>query len=297
MLGLKQDMRFALDPVAFAEKAGLAYLDPWQKDLLRSTSRRVIINASRQSGKSSVAAVRALHSALYLPGALILILAPALRQSLEAFGKILDAYRALGRPVPPEAENKLSLKLDNGSRIVSLPGTEKTVRGFSGAALLIVDEAARVEDALYHAVRPMLAVSDGALMMLSTPYGKRGAFFEEWTNGQGWKRYEIPATEVTRISPRFLEEERRSLPERIFRQEYLCSFEETEDQVFGHAVIERAFTAEYEPFDLGDPDEECEGEPTKDGVEAKRSLKRSAVRDSSSAALSNLSERSYWSLG
>ena len=229
---------------------------------------------------------------------MILILAPALRQSLEAFGKILGAYRTLGKPVPPEAENKLSLKLDNGSRIVSLPGTEKTVRGFSGAALLIVDEAARVADALYHAVRPMLAVSGGTLMMLSTPYGKRGAFFDEWTNGEGWERYEIPATEVPRISPRFLEEERRSLPERVFRQEYLCSFEETEDQVFGLTVIERAFTAEYEPFDLGDDDEEPEGgEPTKERGELKRSNGLSAVESSSSAALSHPRGRSYWSLG
>jgi hypothetical protein len=48
----------------------------------------------------------------------------------------------------------------------ALPGTQKSIRGFSGAALLIVDEAARVDDALYYAVKPMLAVSGGSLLML-----------------------------------------------------------------------------------------------------------------------------------
>ena len=56
----------------------------------------------------------------------------------------------------------------------ALLGTEKTIRGFSGAVLLIVDEAARVDDALYYALKPMLAVSGGSLLMLSTPYGLRG---------------------------------------------------------------------------------------------------------------------------
>jgi hypothetical protein len=171
-----------------------------------------------------------------------------LRQSQELFGKVLGFYRDLGRPVSPQAERKLSLELENGSRIVTLPGSEKTIRGFSGTSLLVVDEAARVEDELYFAVRPMLAVSGGALMMLSTPYGKRGVFFEEWASGRGWERYEVPARDCPRISEAFLEEERTSLPPFIFRQEYECSFEDTEDQVFTTELIDRAVTSEVKPL-------------------------------------------------
>ncbi|MDQ5829410.1 MAG: hypothetical protein M3324_05970, partial [Actinomycetota bacterium] len=110
------------------------------------------------------------------------------------------------------------LELENGSRIVTLPGSEKTIRGFSGTSLLILDEAARVEDELYFAIRPMLAVSGGAMMMLSTPYGKRGVFYEEWSSGEGWERYEVPAGRCPRISREFLEEEERAcLPPFIFR--------------------------------------------------------------------------------
>jgi hypothetical protein len=165
MVSLSKDLKLALDRVAFVEKLGIVP-DSWQQDLLRSSSDRVLLNCCRQSGKSTMTAIVALHRTLYHPGSLILCLAPALRQSQELFSKMSGFYRDLGRPVSAVAERKLSLELENHSRIITLPGSEKTVRGFSGAALLVVDEAARVEDSLYYAVRPMLAVSGGSLMML-----------------------------------------------------------------------------------------------------------------------------------
>jgi hypothetical protein len=173
VVSLAEDLKLALDRVAFAREAGLDP-DPWQRDLLSSTSDRVLLNCCRQSGKSTMTGIIVLHRALYHPGSLILCLVPALRQSQELFGKVLGFYRDLGRPISPYGERKLSLELENGSRIVTLPGSEKTIRGFSGTSLLILDEAARVEDELYFAVRPMLAVSGGALMMLTT-HMARGA--------------------------------------------------------------------------------------------------------------------------
>jgi hypothetical protein len=244
---LRDDLRLALDRVAFTEKLGIVP-DEWQEDFLRSSADRVLLNCSRQSGKSTMSAVIALHRALYHPGSLVLCLAPALRQSQELFGKIANFYRDLGRPVAPQGERKLFLELENDSRIITLPGSEKTIRGFSGAALLLVDEASRVDDGLYYAIRPMLAVSGGSLMLLSTPFGKRGVFYEEWTGSEGWERYEVPACQCPRISASFLEEERRVLPSWVYRQEYECSFEETEDQVFTTEMVERAVTTVVTPL-------------------------------------------------
>jgi len=247
MVILADDLKLALDRLAFAKELGISP-DEWQRALLRSTSDRVLLNCSRQSGKSTMTAVIALHRALYHPGSLILCLAPALRQSQELFAKVLGFYRDLGRPVSPQAERKLSLELDNGSRIITLPGSERTIRGFSGVGLLLIDEASRVDDALYHAVRPMLAVSGGSLMMVTMPYGKRGIFFEEWTGGHGWDRYEVPARECPRISEEFLEEERRALPSWVYRQEYETSFEETEDGVFTTEMIDGAISPDVTPL-------------------------------------------------
>ena len=112
--------------------------------------------------------------------------------------------------------------------------------------MLIVDEAARIDDALYFSLRPMLAVSGGALMMMSTPYGKRGVFYEAWTGDPGlWERYEVPATEVPRISPEFLEEKRRALGSRWFEQEYCAGFGELEGAVFSREVVEQMFDTLY----------------------------------------------------
>jgi hypothetical protein len=151
-----------------------------------------------------MSALIALHRALYHPGSLALILAPAERQAKETFSKVAEMYATLGKRVASDSYRKLGMEIKNRSRIEALPGTEKTIRGFSGVDLLIVDEASRVDDGLYFAVRPMLAVSGGSLLMLSTPAGKRGVFFEEWTGGFGWERYEVPASQCPRISEAFL---------------------------------------------------------------------------------------------
>jgi Terminase large subunit, T4likevirus-type, N-terminal len=236
------------DRLEFAAAAGLPNLDPWQEKLLRSDSSRILLNCSRQSGKSTMAAIIALHQALRWPSSLVLILAPAERQAKELFTKVAQAYRVLGHAVPAESYRKMGAELANGSRIEALPGTEKTIRGFSGVDLLLVDEASRVADELYYAVRPMLAVSGGRLMMLSTPYVRRGVFFEEWTGDGAWERYEVPASQCPRISEVFLEEERQALPTRIYRQEYECSFEDTEDAVFAYEDVQAAISSEVTPL-------------------------------------------------
>ena len=195
-----------------------------------------------------MASVLALHKALTWPGSLILILAPAERQAKELFSKVVLSYRTLGHVIPTASYTKLGMELSNGSRIEALPGTEKTVRGFSGVDLLIVDEASRVADELYYAVRPMLAVSGGRLLMLSTPFGKRGVFYEEWSGGIAWERYTVTAEECPRIPPEFLEEERRTLGPWWFAQEYECRFMDTLDQVFATEVIAKAITDEVAPL-------------------------------------------------
>jgi len=235
------DLAIALDPTLLMRLAGIEP-DPWQAEVLRSTSQRILLNCCRQSGKSTVSATLAVHTALYQPGALVLLLSPTLRQSQELFRKCLAVYRLVASDVPPESETKLTLELGNASRIVSLPGKESTVRGFSGVSLLVVDEAARVPDDLYYSVRPMLAVSNGRLIALSTPFGTRGWWYEAWRSSEPWERYTITAEQCPRISPAFLAEERRTLGERWYRQEHQCEFLDAETQAFSRELVEAAFS-------------------------------------------------------
>ncbi len=235
--------------VELAEAVGLVP-DPWQRQMLESVSGRILLNCSRQAGKSTITALLAVHTALYDPGALILLLSPSLRQSQELFRKALDTYRELDRPVPAQTESALRLELENGSRIISLPGKDHTVRGFSGVRLLAIDEAARVPDELYLAVRPMLAVSGGRLVALSTPFGARGWWYQAWRSSEPWERYEVPASECPRISPDFLAEEQQAMGGWWFDQEYRCKFLDAETQAFRREDVDRAFEEEVEAWDL-----------------------------------------------
>ncbi len=243
------DLAMALDPVRLAERVGV-WPDPWQADVLRSASPRLLLNCSRQSGKSTTTGVLAVHAAVYRPASLVLLLSPAPRQSQELFRKCLDVYRALDHAEPPEAESALRLELANGSRIVALPGQEKTIRSYSGVRRLIVDEASRVPDALYMSVRPMLAVSHGDLDAMSTPFGTRGWWYEAWRSTQPWERYEVPAEQCPRLTADFLAEERATMGDWWYSQEYGCQFLDAQSAAFRREDIDAAFSDEVDTWEL-----------------------------------------------
>jgi hypothetical protein len=248
---LALDLAAALDPVVLAQQAGITP-DAWQTQVLRSTAPRLLFNASRQAGKSTVTSVLAVHTALYRPESLVLLISPSLRQSSELFRSCLRVYRAAGRPVESEAETLLRLELANGSRIISLPGSEGTIRGFAAPALVAVDEASRVEDELLTAVTPMLATSaQGRLLALSTPAGKRGWWFRAWDEGGDlWERVQVRAADIPRIPASFLASERRLMTASRYRQEYECSFEEADDAVFKADDFKSAYTDAARELDL-----------------------------------------------
>jgi hypothetical protein len=245
-----------MGPIFFARNKLGFQPDRWQEQVLQSESKRLLLNCCRQSGKSTTSALLSLHQALFFPRSLILLISPSLRQSSELFRKVTDLLALL--PVRPALteDNKLSLRLQNGSRIVSLPSTESTVRGFSGASLIIEDEASRVTDNLHFACKPMLAVSNGRLILMSTPFGKRGHFFEAWENGgPTWERIHVTACDCPRISAEFLAEEKASMPEAWFLAEYMGIFTDTADSVFSYEHVMNALDSDLHPLFNDSPED------------------------------------------
>jgi hypothetical protein len=250
MTAMAADISRALDPVRLARDVGVEP-DQWQARLLLERPRRALLCCSRQSGKTLATCLLALWVALYEAPALVLILSPSLRQSGEVFRTLMGLYQKLPGAPALAMESVLRCELANGSRVISLPGTEKTVRGYSRADLLIIDEAARVPDELLAAVRPMMATSKnaGRLIMLSTPAGRRGAFFEAWTTGgDTWDRTEVAARDCPRITPEFLAEELAQLGKQRFSEEYELAFLDPDTSVFPSEIINLAFTPEVTPL-------------------------------------------------
>jgi hypothetical protein len=244
------DLARSLDGARWFADAGLIP-DPWQARAIRSNSKRKIWNVHRQGGKSEVAALSALRQAVSYPESLTLLISPAQRQSAELLRRVVglrDRIPGLPKPVSVAA-HKLEFARGEGGRIISLPSSETTIRGYAAVDLLILDEASRIPDATIAAVRPMVAVSGGSIVALSTPAGRRGWYFETWHHGGDlWEREQVPVTECKRIGQDFLDEEMQALGPLLYRQEYLCSFEDDAQQLFTTDLIESSLCPDVQPL-------------------------------------------------
>jgi hypothetical protein len=184
----------------------------------------------------------ACSTAIGKPNALVLILSASQRQASEMFRVVLSYLRQIPG-VTIAAESVLRVELGNGARVIALPSSEATIRGYAGVDLLICDEAARIPNDLIQAARPFLATSSGRMIALSTPKGRRGWFFDSWHDDESsWERVRVTTDMCPRISKAFLDDELRALGAQRFAEEYGLEFLEGDDAVFPTAVIDAAFT-------------------------------------------------------
>jgi hypothetical protein len=231
---------------------------------------------SRQVGKSRTAAALAVQEAVLNPGSLTVIVAPVQRQSSELFRKVRELYAALTAPVGEPVkdrkpfrptplrklyrqwaaqdaeglvrESALQMELASGSRIISLPGKEASIRSYT-ADLVLLDEAARIPDAAYTgAVRPMLATKpEGRLVALSSAYARLGWFYTAWESTEPWERVKVTADQCPRISAAFLAEERAALGARWYAMEYECVWGDLVGALFSEEDIAAAGVAAAGP--------------------------------------------------
>ena len=271
----------ALDPAEYLRNIGLEPYD-WQQEALDPSLRRLIMLTARQSGKSTVVGGKALGKAKYVPGSLVLVICPAQKQSKELMKKI-KILMALDKELPELVrDSTFEVEFTNGSRIIALPGSERSVRSYSGPTMIIFDEAARVQDATYRAARPMMVGAPTELVLLSTPFGQRGFFWETWEkDNPRWKKIlVVPAFQIrnhqivpapplaqfrkqyqkehsgvsvyysTRHTQEFLEDELNDIRKGEFwvQQEYMCEFISAAGSLFDPADLLRAVKDNIEPL-------------------------------------------------
>lgn len=247
MSALAGDLAASLDPVVFGGRVGFD-AESWQQGLLRSTARRVVVACARQVGKTHTTSIKAVHKAVYSPDSLVLVVSPTQRQSNEMLTRCRQVFKQAGSPVRLVKDNDGELAFEHGSRIVSLPGTDATTRGYSAAALLVVDEGAYLETSVFHGVLPMVA-SDGVLMALSSPAGMSGWFYDLFnTVGNGWERHRVTVHESAQWDERRIAETRALLGSAKFSSECLAEFADTDTQLFGSQAVRAASSSAVVPL-------------------------------------------------
>ncbi|NWG09885.1 MAG: hypothetical protein HXX80_06250 [Nitrososphaerales archaeon] len=235
------------DPLLFCELVLKWKPFPYQEKLLRDSSKRIVVCAGRQVGKSTTIAAKAIHFTLTHPRTTTLIVSATLRQSMLMQDKILDFIE--GSPIRRSVtyRSRTRLRFSNGSWIIALPAGRygATLRGHT-AHLIILDEASFIyEEVISNAVLPQISTTDGAIWMLSTPWSKDHIFYRAFTSPE-WSSYHLPSSANPLIKKEFLEEQRVLVGDRRFRLEYDAEFVEDEDSFFPMGLIQSCLS-DYEP--------------------------------------------------
>lgn len=223
--------------------------DKWQEDVLKCKGN-IALRSGRQVGKSEVISHKAASFALENPGTTTLIIAASQRQSSLLFEKVrnnLDDIDNNSGTMYKEKPTLTRISLTNGSRIYSLPAgrTGYFIRGFT-IDMLIADEAAYIPETVWTAVVPMIAVSRktkgmGILVLLSTPFGKGGYFYNAFTDPD-FTKFHVSSEDCPRIPLDFLKKEKERMTKAEYRQEYLGEFTDEWNQFFSTDLIKKCMT-------------------------------------------------------
>jgi hypothetical protein len=212
-------------------------LDKWQEQLILEENKNVCIRAGRQVGKSLGVALKALFYALKYDKRTVLIVAASQRQSSLLFEKVTEFAKILAPEMITEEPTLTKMLLKNGSKIYSLPvgKTGYSIRGFA-IDLLICDEAAFIPENVWTALTPMLATTNGKLILLSTPFGK-GGFYYNCFGDSAYRSFHLNSEECPRIPKEFLKSEKERMSRIQYAQEYLGEFVEEFNCYFPTALI------------------------------------------------------------
>jgi hypothetical protein len=218
-----RDAAHQIDPVTWVREVVGVTPTVWQETFLRAQrGASILALTARQVGKTTTAVWAIAHAMVFMPGSLSVIACPAQRQSAEAVRRVRDILVKVGAKLV--SDNVYALELDNGSRVLALPGSDDSIRGLTVDAWIVADEAARLSEDIIAALRPMRARRPHArLAMLSTAWSRTDPFWTAWTSDDDtWIRLKATVDmDPTLVPAEHLERERKGLSEHAFKREYL----------------------------------------------------------------------------
>lgn len=234
-------------------------LDPWQSEIL-NTKGNVIVYSGRQTGKSTIASIKASRFVVENDHKVVLIISVTEKQAEEMLQKILfylqDNHRGLIK-MGKDKPTKHTIRLKNGSMVRCEPvgQTGAGIRGFT-IDMLIADEAAFMPEEIWAAVTPMLLTTGGEMMLISTPHGRKGYFYD-CTQNKDFSVFHVNSEEVAnqRSEPQrsmmleYLKKERERMTELQYAQEYLGKFIDELGQFFPDEVLKKVLVGKRRGID------------------------------------------------
>ena len=232
------------DPVVFVRDFFGFQVKEYQAELLRDKSKRIVVRWSRQAGKTTCIALRAIWFACFFPKTLTLIVAPTLRQSMIMSDRIQDFLGGLSkekRCALVEKLQRITVRFKNGSRIVALPNSPQLLRGYT-ASQVITDESGFFKDdelVFFNVLYPMLSTTDGALIASSTPWSKDSVFYR-MCQSPDFSKHTVTCQDVVKsglVKQSFIDEMRAQLPFERFQREFMAEFVEDIDAWLTQSLI------------------------------------------------------------
>jgi len=212
----------------------------YQVNILNCKDKRIAIRSGRQVGKTTVCAIKSLYEAFWNKNKQILIIAPVRKQSKLLFQVIKDCITLkteLSKSLVKDTATEMFF--DNGSRIYCETGailSKDRIRGFS-PNIVIVDEAAFVADETFSSTEPSVIKTQGSIILTSTPYGKRGFFYETFLPNSDYTKFHIKSEECPHILKKELDKLKNRLTKNEYVQEYEGEFTEEGDEYFTKELI------------------------------------------------------------
>jgi len=232
------------DPVVFARDFFGFNAKDYQAEFLRDQGKRIVLRWSRQVGKTTCIALRAIWFALTNQKTLTIIVAPTLRQSMIVSDRIQDFLFSL----PKDKEKSLvdrvqrtTIRFKNGSRVIALPNNPQMLRGYTANEIICDESAFFKEDELvfFSVLYPMLSTTDGTLIASSTPWGKKSVFYR-FCQSPDFKKYVVTWEDGIRNglgTQKGIEETKSLIPLERFQCEYMAEFIEDVDTWLTQSLI------------------------------------------------------------
>jgi PBSX family phage terminase large subunit len=211
-------------------------LSPAQNNIANDTHRFRVAVCGRRFGKTHLA-IRELCKFARMPERECWFVAPTYRQAKQIVWKKLKQKLVDLKWANKINESELSIILKNGSTI-SLKGADNhdSLRGV-GLDFIVLDEFADIDpEAFYETLRPTLSDKEGAALFIGTPKGignwSHDLYQMQVENPELWNSHTYTTLDGGNVSAEEIEQARRDLDARTFRQEYMATFETYTGRIF-----------------------------------------------------------------